>query len=283
MRVKKILIVIALCVSVFAIFILLREARNDREWESEVANTSSASINADGTVSIKNVRDFTYGDYSIISTEWISEVVVDPKDIVRTWFVLEPFAKWKAVGHTFLTLELADGSAYSFSVEARKEKGEEYSAFLGLFRKYELAYTWGTERDFVTRRLLYLDHPVRMYPLNLDKEQAVKLFMGLIKKTAIVAEHPRFYNTLTANCTSVLAHIANDITPGTVPYDISWNLPGYSDQFLLKIGLINASGSFDYIKQKYDLTQYREKVLDSALIPHTQFGKTLRSFLPKSE
>src|SRR3989344_8841995 len=280
MRLKILFGAFLLGIVLFMVFIMTREPRSDRTWDTEVTYTATANLNADGSVTIKNVRDFTYGDGSVVSTDWLSEVHINPKDIVRAWFVLEPFSQWKAVGHTFLTVELADGSGYSFSVEARREKGEKYSAFLGLFRKCELAYTWGTERDFITRRLLYLKHPVRMYPLSIDAEGAQTLFTALIEKTNDVAEHPRFYNTLTANCTSVLADIANDITPGTIPYDISWNLPGSSDQFLARIGLIKVDGSLKDVEQQYDLTKERAQILDMATSSYSQFGTTLRSFLP---
>jgi hypothetical protein len=41
----------------------------------------------------------------------------------------------------------------------------------------------------------------------------------------------------------LLAEIANESRPGAVPYDISWNLPGSSDLFLMRIGLIEAAGT----------------------------------------
>ncbi len=275
--------ILAIFITLLAIPVLLRQPRSDRNWEKEFAYTPTTSTDTGGIVSIKNIRDYTYGDSRIASTTWIPVIAIDPKKIVRVWFILEPFAKWKAVGHTFLTFELADGSAYSFSVEARREEGETYSTLKGLLRNYEMAYTWGTERDLIPRRVVYLNHPVRMYPLNLTEAQMQGLFKGVAAQSNELAAHPRFYNTLTANCTNMLAHIVNDIAPGTIPYDISWNLPGYSDTFLSRIGLIKTEKPIQDAMQEYDLTKSRQKILEAAALSHAQFSKTLRGLLPKSE
>ncbi len=280
MRLKIVLTAITFIVCVFAFTLALRTPQNDRAWDTEFERTTTADFDEDRVI-LNNVRDFTYADSSLTVTTWVDEIQLDPKNIVRAWFVLEPFAEWGAVGHTFLTFEFMDGTAYSFSVEARRERGETYSALRGLFREYELAYTWGTERDFITRRLLYLNHPVRMYPLSISAEQTQKLFSGLIEKTNSLAVNPRFYNTLSANCTNILAEIANDITPETIPYDISWNLPGFSDRFLFRIGMISIEESIEATRLKYDLTDNRRDVLDIANLPHAEFGKQLRQLLPK--
>lgn len=257
-----------------------RSPRSDRAWDTEFARTAVAMPRGDGTVALRNVRDFTYGDGALLTEGWIDEIAVNPRDIVRMWFILEPFAEWKAVGHTFLSFELKDGSAYAFSIEARREKGERYSAFGGLFRNYELTYSWGTERDFITRRLLYLKHPVRMYPLAVAPERAQGLFKSLLQKTNELAIAPRFYNTLTANCTNMLAKLVNQAGPGSVPYDLSWYLPGYSDLFLMRVGLIGDAGTPDVAQHDYDLTVKRDAVIAIADAPHAQFGTALRQLLP---
>lgn len=278
MRVKIVLGILLIVISLLVLSTAVREPRNDRVWDQEVEYIATASLGTDGTVTIKNARDFTYGDGVVDTTRW-ETIIVKPDDIVKVWFVLEPFSGWKAIGHTFLSFELADGSAYSFSVEARREEGEKYSVFQGLRNEYELAYMWGTERDFITRRLLYLMHPVHMYPLTIDREQAKALFMGLIERTNDLAEKPRFYNTFTANCTNMLAKIANEIKPGMIPWDLSWYLPGYADRFLMRIGLIKTDQPAEEARATHDLTEKRSDILKIAHYAHAQFSKELREIL----
>jgi hypothetical protein len=77
----------------------------------------------------------------------------------------------------------------------------------------------------------------------------------------------------------VLAEIANDVKPGTIPWDISWYLPGYSDRFLMRAGLIELGKSIEQTQSKYDLTPNRSEILPIATKSHTEFGKALRDFL----
>lgn len=268
----------AFALAVCMVLVLGRQPSNDRPWSDELAKTASASFARDGTVVLKNVRDFTYGDTTTVSETWLAEVPLDPAKITRAWFVLEPFGWWKAVGHTYLTFEFKDGSAYSFSIEARRQKGQSYSALLGMFNRYELAYTWGTERDFLTRRVLYLGHPVYMYPVKISAKEAQAVFKALLTRTNDIAAHPRFYNTVTANCTNVLADIVNGIKPGAIPRDITWYLPGHSDHFLASIGYLAVPGDFETARESYRVSAHRGEMLKHAADP--AFGAFVKGLLP---
>ncbi len=158
--------------------------------------------------------------------------------------------------------------------------GQEYSAWRGAFRAYELAYQWGTERDFVTRRLLYLKHPLRLYPSTIDAATAQALFRDLAQETNALAEQPRFYNTLTLNCTNVLAFIINRHAPHTLPPDITWFLPGRSDEYLMRQGFIALDGgSIERTKTLHDLTPQRAAVAEMATAPHAEFSARLRALI----
>lgn len=260
-----------IALALFLGWYLPKEPSGELVWAPELAKTASAET-VDGVVHLRNVRDWTYGTGAIRSEQWLDEVAIDPEEITKAWFIFEPFESLPAAGHTYLTFELSDGRAYSFSVEARKEADEKYSAFLGLFREYELAYTWGSERDFLSRRLLYLEHPVHMYPLSINPDGAQTLFLALVDETNQLATTPRFYNTLTANCTNLLAEIANKTAPGSVPYDLSWNLPGYSEKFLARIGFIPEGD--------HDLEPYQAEIEGFAEDEARAFSRQLRELPP---
>lgn len=263
-----------IAVSFLGFSYLQKEPRADRSWIPEQARTARAVI--DDTITLTNVRDWTYDENGPLSQTW-TERTVDPDSIVQVWFLLEPFSDLEAIGHTFLSFEFADGTVLSFSVEALREQGEEYSALRGQFREYELSYQWGTERDFVTRRLIYLDHPLRLYPLTLTPEEGALLFKALAKETNVLADHPRFYNTLSANCTNVLATLINAHFPGALPYDLSWNLTGLSDEYLMREGLITQTGTVEETKARYDLTPLRAAIKEASL--EETFSRDLRSLV----
>ena len=269
------LVVVALFALVELLFVFTKKPEADRMWLPEQERTAYA-IEAAGLVTLLNVRDWTYGTSSPLTTDWTT-ATIDPSDIVRVWFLIEPFSDWEAVGHTFLSFELNDGRVYSFSVEAKRESHETYSAIKGLFREYELSYQWGTERDFVTRRLIYLNHPLRLYPLELEPAAAQALFRSLVEETNTLAAEPRFYNTLAANCTNVLSTIVNRHYPGTLPLHYSWYLTGYADQYLMKEGLIRMQGTAEGTMAAHDLTQYREQIYSFSTTPQQSFSAAIRS------
>ncbi|HWH16260.1 MAG TPA: DUF4105 domain-containing protein [Candidatus Paceibacterota bacterium] len=275
---------VTLSIALLALLLLLgagylfqKQPKTAAAWNEAQARTAYAD-ERDGTFLMHNVRDWTYDESGPVDTRW-TEVAIDPASVTRVWFLLEPFADIKAIGHTFLTFELEDGTFLSFSVEALREEGEEYSALKGLFREYELSYQWGFERDFVTRRLYYLNHPLHLYPLTLSKEEGAALLRSLIAESNALKETPRFYNTLTANCTNVLAKIVNRHFPGTLPYDLSWNLTGLSDGYLMREGLIPLRGSAAETRDSSSLAPHKESLRDHLYDP--AFSQTLRTFLPE--
>ncbi len=247
-------------------------------WDDAASRNVTTSVTED-TLTLYDVRDWTYASGTILQKEWLPEMTVNTNELVGVWFLLEPFSEWQAVGHTYLTFEFKDGNNLSFSVEARRESHEDYSALKGMFKNYELSYTWGTERDLLTRRLLYLQHPLRMYPLVLPPDAQKQLLLSLAEQTNILKEKPRFYNTLTANCTSILATEVNRTYPNSIPYHISWNLPGYSDEFLMKEGHIALQGTIEETISHHDLSLYRKEVALVATSSPAVFSETVRLLL----
>jgi hypothetical protein len=270
------LAVMALCLAAVT---TLRRPRTDRGWAEDFARTVTADFGADGAITLRNVRDWTYGGSAVVSRTWRDETVY-PETITCAWFLIEPFEQWKAVGHTFLSFQFRDGGALSFSIEARRRAGQKYSALRGAFGAFELAYQWGTERDFVTRRLIYLHHPLRLYPLAIEPQTARALFRDLAEETNALARHPRDYNTLTENCTNALANIVNRRAPGTLAPSLSWYLSGYADAYLMKQGFIPVDGgTIERTKALHDLTPHRAAVRDIAAAPPAVFSNTLRALV----
>jgi len=90
---------------------------------------------------------------------------------------------------------------------------------------------------------------------------------------AALAEKPRFYNTLTENCTNALAYIVNDIVPRTLPYDISWQLTGYADLYLMKQGFITLTdNSKEATLEAYDLTMWKSEIQGEATENQKEFS-----------
>ena len=271
--------VLFLLVAASALYIETRVPEQNRNWVDYLA-TTTIGVTASSTITLGPVRDWTYGLHdTILAKDWLPGVVIDPSTIKAIWFNVEPFGKFALIGHTFITFELESGEAYSFSIEARREWGENYSAIKGAFRQYEVAYTWSTERDALSRRVVKDGHPVRVYKLKTTPAQRMALFTEAVAETNNVATTPRFYNTFTGNCTNLLAKVVNTAYPGALPYHYSWNLPGASDGYLMDEGYIDVQGTKEATIAAANLLPYQEQLATAATSSSLIFSQTIRSLL----
>src|SRR5206468_10400384 len=109
------------------------------------------------------------------------------------------------------------------------ERGESYSTLAGFFRQYELVYIVGDERDLIRLRTNFRKDPpedVYVFRTNAPKENVRRLFLDYFKTINSLRTKPRFYNTLTTNCTTnVVMHTR--VNPGGGRYSWKVLLSGY--------------------------------------------------------
>lgn len=242
-------------------FIALRPS-NTRNWVAEFAVQPQVDIDGEN-VSIKNIRDWKYSDTQILSRDYINRNF-NINDLERVWFLIEPFGKWDGVAHTYFVFDFNNQDPIVFSIEARREEGEEYTALQGMFKKYELIYLWGSETDFTARRVIYQKNNVHMYPMNISPEFQKSLFIELAKATQQLETEPRFYNTLTSNCTNNLAYHANHIKKDAAPFHYARFLTGYSGQYIYDLGYIPHDKPYEEIKERYHINQIVGKMSSEA-------------------
>jgi Domain of unknown function (DUF4105) len=122
------------------------EPSNDRAWQTDVARLSSAEIDGD-RVTLRNVRGFEYRSATDYTARWYDRTVdlrqLDALDLIAVYWMGD------AIAHTMLSFGFAGEEPVTISIETRKERDEEYSALAGFFRRYELYYVVGDERDLI--------------------------------------------------------------------------------------------------------------------------------------
>lgn len=276
--VKYLLLLFLLCFSVFLVyFFMLVKPSNSRNWEVGYETLPGISISSN-QVSFKNLRDYHYTPGKLASRDYLQKSF-DITQLERAWFVFEPFqiqpfTDFKGVAHTYLVFDFNGSEPVAVSVEARREEGEQYSAWLGLINKFELFYVWGTEVDQTVRRVIVENNKLYMYPLQISREDTQSLFLRLAEATGELEVHPRFYNTLSNNCTNELAYAANRVSPNLFPLNLALFLPGYSVDELYKLGLIPTNLSIDDLNKRYFISDLVKK-----LYLEEDFSKKLRENL----
>ncbi|MDZ7726281.1 MAG: DUF4105 domain-containing protein [Candidatus Campbellbacteria bacterium] len=255
--------ILLFAIAMFALFVFFKEPTNDREWTPDLAKLAQVEIyeGGEGTkVGIKNIRDSTYEDGEE-NIQYYSQIF-DLAELKKVWFLVEPFSDWEAAAHTFFVFDFKDGQSIGFSVEARKEKNEKYSALRGLFREYELHYLFASERDLVLRRTDHLDHEVYMYPIDTNRENVRNLFLRIANRADELESEPAFYNTITSSCTTTLVRHINETSPNKIKW---WHkaqyLPGLSDRLAYDLGLIDTDLPFEETREQFSI---KEKANDCA-------------------
>lgn len=282
MKSWKILLVCSLVLVGSYIFLLPHQPSHDRDWYDFYAETPDATI-TDTTVTLHNVRNWNHDSTGVLSQEWLDTVPITITDIESVWFGLSRFGTSDLVGHSYLAFELTDGEVYMLSIEARREIDEQYGTFKGLFNQFELWYGWGTERDFLSASLFLLDRPLEYYKLALTPKEAQAVFVAMAHQTAAVAHTPQFYNTLSANCTNLLAKTINNQYPGRLPYHPAWNLPGRTLQYLYNNDLLDSQHTLEQHQQHANVTTH-VPTLEAATSPTpAEFSRLLRELLQATE
>jgi len=221
-----------------------RSPRLDRDWDDDVAVLADVSIANDGTqFTIRNARAWRYSPTGAVIHDRFT-ATYRFADLTGMAFYAQPLDRSGLIAHTFVVFEFAGDYAeplLGVSVETRRERGETYSLLRGALRGFELTYTWATAADLVERRVKYLGYHLRQYPVQQAVADQRRYLERFLRDTIALATEPRWYNTVTSNCTNVIIGAANEVAPGFVPFDISFILTGLAAPYLVERGILDGS------------------------------------------
>ena len=226
------------------------DPRSDRTWITEHSVLPSATVEG-SLVRIRNVRSFTYAGRNDFTPRYVDRSY-DLEKLVSVWYVLTPFSReWRGPAHSFVSFGFSDSQFVAISVEARREPGETYDAVKGLFKRFEVMYVVGDERDLIGQRAAFGDDRVYLYPIRTTPAKMREMLLGMLERANTLRERPEFYNTLTNNCTSNVVRHVNQVAPKTVPAGIKTILPGYTDEVAFRLGLIDTELDLAGTRERY--------------------------------
>ena len=215
----------------------------NRNWVEECSKITTATFKG-SKVTLNNVRDYTWVSKREHDNKW-SKKTLDIEEIVDVWFVIDHFHKIKGLAHTMLTFEFKNGEYITFSFETRREVGERYHPWKGLWRAYELYLLVATESDALHLRTNIRSHKVHLFRVQAPPGKDKALFNALCDRLNSLAENPEWYHTISKTCTSSIVDQVNLITPGRIPRMWRTLLPGHSARAAWKLKLIEDWGGYD--------------------------------------
>ncbi len=230
----------------WSVFTYSVQPSHDRQWELGQEQLPAFQVYGD-VLKVENYRNFVW------TGEFTAEPRYETKQFDLTKLVdldvfISHFDPFEGLAHIFLSFGFAGGERLVVSLESRREVGETFSPLHGMLRQYEIIYVVGSEEDIVGARTFFRGERVYRYPTVATSEQARALLLTLGEDINSVFAEPRFYNTLFNNCTNGVTRRVEEISTARFPFTWKTLLPGYFDEVLYEMNLIQKSGSFSETK-----------------------------------
>ena len=157
------------------------EPSNERDWQTDVAVLPYATRDGD-LVTLHNVRNFDYRtsdqDFAPRYDDRTFDLrELDAVDLIAVYWMGD------AIAHIMVSFGFA-GEHVAISIETRKEKGEAYSSIAGFFKRYELIYVVGDERDLIRVRTNYRrpEEQVYLYRTRMKPRQCAPSVPGVCRQ-----------------------------------------------------------------------------------------------------
>ena len=201
---------------------------HQRVWADDVAQLLEARIDGNH-VHLKNVRNFEWRSETDYTPLWESRTY--DLDRLRSADLVLSYWMGPHIAHTLVSFGFDGGERVVFSLEIRKERHESFSAIGGFFRQFEQVLVAADERDIVRTRSNARGEDVYLYRLQISQASVRALFLEYLKAANELRHTPRFYNTLTSNCTTIVFELARLIAP-TLPIDYRLLLSGHFAEYV---------------------------------------------------
>ena len=251
------------------------EARQDRDWNPEVAQVLSYEQEGD-KIRLHNVRNFNWHADGSYDERWETRDF-DLNQITGV-NIITSYWMGPQIAHTLVSFDFANSKPLTFSIEIRKEKNEEFSTYGGFFRKYELSLIAADEKDLIYTRSNVRDEHVYFFPVNMSKTERRALFKEYLGKANEFRHQPKWYNSLTSNCTTLVFDMVQAISKRHLPTDYRLLASGYLPNYLYDLNAISHDLT---IQQWYDVAYINPRVSELNNISSTQYSTLIRQGIPK--
>jgi hypothetical protein len=244
---------------------------NDRVWADDVAQMSSGNVSGN-RVTLRNVRNFDWRT----RTEYLQRWETRSYDLAALASVDMILSYWTgpAIAHMLISFGFNDGEHVVFSVEIRRERNEAFSEIGGFFKQFELSIIACDERDAVRVRTNARREDAYLYRVKLPQSAMRSLFLAYIGEANALLERPRFYNTISVNCTTLVYLMMKRIV-GRLPLDWRILFTGYLAAYVYRVGGLDTRYTLDDLQRLGRITDRARAADDSAT-----FSEDIRRGIP---
>jgi hypothetical protein len=248
---------------------------NDRDWNDDVAQMTTGDVAGD-LLTIRNLRDFHWRSRSDCDARWTTQTF-DLRRLCSLDMILSYWAG-PSIAHTLVSFGFDDAPAgvahVVFTVEIRRRRGQLFSEIGGFFKMYELSIVAATERDAVRVRTNVRGEDDYLYRVRMDPTQRRSLLLAYVDAANRLVAAPRFYNTVTANCTTIIYQMVRRIV-GHLPLSPRLLLSGYLPEYVHALGGLDTRHSVDELRAFGRCTARARAAADGA-----DFSAAIRAGIP---
>ena len=246
---------------------------NRRSWLDDVAQMTTGEVDGN-RVTLRNVRNFEWRKNNDYTQRW--ETRHYDLDRMSSLDMIVSYWTVPAIAHMLISFGFEDGEHVVFSVEIRREKDEKYSEIGGFFKEFELSIIAADERDVIRVRTNVRGEDAYLYRVRLATPAIRSLFLGYIEQANALVASPRFYNTLTVNCTTLVYHMMQRIV-GYLPLNYRLILTGYLPEYVYRVGGLDGRFSLAELRAFGRITE-RAKSADRSQSFSTDIRRGIPSF-----
>jgi hypothetical protein len=217
---------------------------NERDWADEVAEMIRGSVQGHRVV-LHNVRNFDWRTETDYTPRWETRSYelerLRSLDMILSYWTIRPIA------HVLFSFGFDDGEHVVFSVEIRRARSERFSAIGGFFKEFELCILAADERDVIRLRTNVRGEDDYLYRIRIPESAMRSLFLAYVGQANALVRTPRFYNTITVNCTTLIYHMMNLIV-GHLPLDPRLLFSGYLAGYVYRVGGLDGRYTLEQLR-----------------------------------
>lgn len=243
----------------------------DADWSPDVSRQVTGHLVGD-RLTLIDVRNFAWRTNEDFSEQWETREY----DLAKLSSVDLFMSYWSGplMAHMILSFGFEDGSHIAWSVEVRRRRGGAFSPIADLFKSNPLIIVAADERDVVGVRSNVRREDVQLYRMTLPRSSARQLLLAYVDDANKVANEPRWYNSITTNCTTAVVSMMRAVGDA-VPFDWRLYVNGYVPDYAYMRGALHTDNPMSEIRKAAHIDERAQK---SGLTP--DFSSAIRQGIP---